>query len=153
MEVRATILCVKKDGTAAKLSDEKWYNFTEPAQKFLANMKRGDSVIVEYEIVKGYIRNATKIMKDGGQTTPNVAEQSTTPAPQATQPPIASNGAYQLNKSNYGSPEDVAGKQVGCALGAAATVAGGCGFSDPEAAKEFTLMLADAFVEWMRLKK
>ena len=63
------------------------------------------------------------------------------------------NKAKAEYKSNYGSPEDIAGKETGCALSSAATVASGCGFSDPDTAKQFTLTLAEAFLEWMRLKK
>jgi len=57
------------------------------------------------------------------------------------------------NKSHYGSPEDVAGKEIGCALGAAATVASSQQFNDPEIAKQFTLILADEFLTWIRAQK
>src|SRR4030067_734882 len=44
--------------------------------------------------------------------------------------PKKETGSSTEYKSKYGSPEDVAGKQIGCALSSAATVAGGCAFSD-----------------------
>lgn len=53
----------------------------------------------------------------------------------------------------YGSAEDIKGKEVGCAMGAAASVASGGNFTDPEQAKQFTLFLAEAFLEWIHNHK
>jgi hypothetical protein len=63
-------------------------------------------------------------------------------------------GGFKGKSNNfYGSVEDIKGKETGCAISAAATVASGNVFSDPLAAKEYTLILAEAFLEWMRNKK
>ena len=53
-------------------------------------------------------------------------------------------------KSNYDSPEKTAQIQRGNALNAAAAVASGQQFVDPQAAGQFTKMLATDFLEWLR---
>lgn len=47
-------------------------------------------------------------------------------------------------------PETRAAIEKGNSLNAAAAAASGAGFSDPNTAAEFTLMLADKFLEWLR---
>jgi hypothetical protein len=59
----------------------------------------------------------------------------------------------QEYKSNYGTPEDVAGKEIGCALNAAATAASGCGFNVPEDAAQFVRELASNLLDWIRENK
>jgi len=51
---------------------------------------------------------------------------------------------------SYDNPEKTAQIQRGNALNAAASVASGCAFSDPEVGKQFTLELAESFLEWLR---
>jgi DNA-directed RNA polymerase subunit RPC12/RpoP len=57
------------------------------------------------------------------------------------------------NKSNYGSPEDIAGKEIGCALNAAASASAGQQFTDPDAAAQWIKIVADQLLEWVRGKK
>jgi hypothetical protein len=50
----------------------------------------------------------------------------------------------------YDNPEKTAQIQRGNALNAAGAVASSQQFADPETAKQFTLMLADEFLNWLR---
>jgi hypothetical protein len=51
---------------------------------------------------------------------------------------------------SYDSPEKTAQIQRGNALNAAAAVASGQKFDDPDAATQYTLILANSFLEWLR---
>ena len=58
---------------------------------------------------------------------------------------------FKGGKSNsYDNPEKTAQIQRGNALNAAASVASAQQFADPEVAKQFTLILADEFLVWLR---
>lgn len=56
----------------------------------------------------------------------------------------------ESKKTSFDSPERTAQIQRGNALNAASMVASSQQFADPETAKQFTLMLADDFLVWLR---
>jgi hypothetical protein len=173
MEVKGKILAKKGDNKAFKLDDGNWYNLNDVVIPYLEKMNKGDEVVVTFE-KKGVSRYVSKLVSaTAAKAEPTKLE---TPAEFKCEDCGATlkDGKYKkcfpCNKKNptkaksnftpsggdgirYGSPEDIAGKEMGCALGAAATVAGGCAFTDPETAKQYTLILAEAFLDWMRAKK
>jgi DNA-directed RNA polymerase subunit RPC12/RpoP len=61
--------------------------------------------------------------------------------------------------SFYGSPEDIAGKEMGCVLGAAGAAASGRPFineqgkEDPEQAAQWIRIVAENLLDWMKGKK
>lgn len=180
MEVKVKIACKKSDNKAFKSTEAEniWYNVNEPAIPYLAKLNKGDEIVVTYE-KKGVSRYVSKltlatvetpkeevktstgftceicgaVLKDGKYKKCYTCNKSKAVKKEETKPEEKKPYEKKEWKSNYGSPEDIAGKETGCALGAAATVASGCGFSDPETAKQFTLALAETFLEWMRAKK
>jgi hypothetical protein len=171
MEVKGKILAKKGDNKAFKLDDDNWYNLNDNVIPYLEKMSKGDEIVVTFE-KKGVSRYVSKLVKAGTTETPKTETTSTTGFACEVCGKELKNDRFKkcfvCNKKNpaptvgkgtssegirYGSPEDIAGKETGCALGAAATIAGGCAFSDPETAKQFTLELAEAFLDWMRNKK
>jgi hypothetical protein len=54
--------------------------------------------------------------------------------------------------SPYDNPAKSAQIQRGNALNAAAAVAGGQSFNDPETAAEFTLIVAQKLLDWLRIE-
>jgi hypothetical protein len=172
MEISGKIICKKSDNKAFKLGDN-WYNVNDNVIPDLTKMNKGDDVIVTYE-QKNTSRYVSKLVSSASaqsnntNTTGFVCEVCGKALKDdkfkkcfmcnksgATKPATQEQGNQSTPTSavKYGSAEDIAGKEKGCALGAAATVASGCAFSDPETAKQFVLELADAFVDWMRAKQ
>ena len=182
MEERGKIICKKSDNKAFKLG-ENWYNLNDPVVPFLEKMNKGDEVLVTYEKkgVSRYVSklvsanevihttehvvSATgfacevcgKALKDGKfekcflcnkNKLEKKEDPKSNPVETITEPYVKKEW-----KTNYGSPEDIAGKEVGCSLGAAATVASGQKLDDPEIAKQYVLLLAEYFLDWMRAKK
>jgi hypothetical protein len=179
-EIKLTILAKKSDNKAFKGSDGNWYNLNAPVIPYLEKMNKGDEVVVEFE-KKGVSRYVSKLVSASAARVEAPVEEkkksSTGYACEVCGKELK-NGkfkkCYTCNKSgatkkedskstptevkkeyksNYGSPEDIAGKEIGCVLGAAATVAGGCGFKDPEVAAQFVKTLAESLLDWMRAKK
>ena len=176
MEVRGKIICKKSDNKAFKLGED-WYNVNAPVVPYLEKMNKGDEIVVTFE-KKGVARYVSKIVsateevKDEKTSSTGFAcavcgkelkddrfkvcymcnKKGLKPKAEKEEAPKAEKKNYE-SKSYYGSPEDIAGKEVGCALGAAATVASSQQFADPEIAKQFTLILAEEFLNWMRAQK
>jgi hypothetical protein len=65
------------------------------------------------------------------------------------EPPKGGSGAEKA-KTYHEVDETGSRIQRGNALNASAAVASGCGFSDPETAAQFTLELAERFLNWLR---
>jgi hypothetical protein len=183
MEIKGKILAKKGDNKAFKLDDGNWYNLNDNVIPYLEKMSKGDEVIVTFEkkgvsryvsklsvagaaeaprtettSTTGYVCEVCgKALKDGTfkkcfmcNKTGATKKEEVKPS---TEPYVKKEYKSYESKSYYGSPEDVAGKEMGCALGAAATVASSQQFNDPEVAKQFTLILADEFLTWMRAQK
>jgi len=181
MEIRGKIVYKKSDNKAFKLSDDNWYNLDAPVIPYLEKLSKGDEIIVTFE-KKGVARYVSKIVSAKEAPKEEVKEEKTSstgfacevcgkelkddrfkvcymcnkkglkPKTEKEEALKAEKKNYE-NRTNYGSPEDIAGKEVGCALGAAATVASSQQFADPEVAKQFTLILAEEFLNWMRAQK
>ena len=181
MEERGKIICKKSDNKAFKLGDN-WYNLNDNVISFLEKLSKGDEVVVTFE-KKGVSRYVSKLVNAGAVEAPKIETTSTTGFVCEVCGKELKDGKYKkcflCNKSgsvkkedpksnpsettepyvkkewktNYGSPEDIAGKEVGCSLGAAATVASGQKLDDPELAKQYVLLLAEYFLDWMRAKK
>jgi len=93
-----------------------------------------------------------KALKDGKYKTCfmcNKKKQAEKPAAEAasTEAPKAS-----YSKSNYGSAEDVAGKEVGCAAGCAASILAGRQ-EQPEVLLEYFRVLMNGILEHIRASK
>jgi len=167
METTAKILAKAGNGKAAKLDDGNWYNFDDASSKYLAKFNKGDSVTVTYER-KGTARNVTKIVKATETQKEEPKESSTGFACEDCGAELKDGRfkkCYNCNKKvskeekktnskkeykSYDSPDRTANIQRGNALNAAAMVASGEHFGDPEAAQQYTLILADAFLDWLR---
>lgn len=120
-EIKGTIIAKAGNGKGFKIStdQEKWYTATDITAPYLAKMNKGDEVVVIYE-KKGVSHICTKIMKAEAKAV------EPTPAPTASS--VSTPKTYTqpfVNKTGYGSPEDVAGKEVGCAAGCAANILSG----------------------------
>lgn len=147
-EIKTVVGKVEVKGTTKKnvlkLDDNNWYKVEDFVQPYLDEVKKGDAVELTYKRVKEgkfWTNLVSKMVKKSGTTT-------------AKSDPV-DNGNFEEPKSGvkrdfYGSAEDVRGKQKGCALGAAATVVSGMGIQEPEEAKQITLILAQAFYEWLK---
>ena len=168
MQTKGTIVAKAGNGKAAKLSDDNWYNFDVASAKYLANFNKGDEVVVEFEKKGATSRIVSKITA--------AAEAVATPVEAPKQEAASSefkckvcgkamkDGKYDMcytcnqknpkekksQKSYYDSPEKQASIQRGNALNAAAAVAAGQNFDGPDAVKQFTLILADDFLTWLR---
>jgi len=178
MEVRGKILTKKSDNKALKLSDDNWYNLNAPAIPYLEKMSKGDEVIITFE-KKGVSRYVSKIVS--ATEAPKEEKTETTSSTgfacevcgkelkddkfkvcymcnkkglkKKTDAPASVEKKNYESKTAYGSPEDIAGKEVGCSLGAAATAASGTAFNDPETCTQFVLEVAERLLDWMRAKK
>jgi len=174
MEVRGKILAKKSDNKALKLSDDNWYNLNAPAIPYLEKMSKGDEVIITFE-KKGVSRYVSKIIS-AVEAEPKETKTETTSSTGFACEVCGKElkdgrfkKCYMCNKKGlkpkdkaeeetpktekkhyYDNPEKTAQIQRGNALNAAATVASGQQFNDPEVAKQFTLILADEFLTWLR---
>lgn len=166
MEITGKIICKKSDNKAFKLGED-WYNVNAPVIPYLEKVNKGDLVTVQYE-KKGVSRYVSKLM--AGQTAPTPKAE---PVETATEFACEDCGTklkdgkykkcYPCGKKaykggsvksgtsqSYDNPERTAQIQRGNALNAAGAVASSQQFADPETAKQFTLMLADEFLAWLR---
>jgi len=178
-ETKGKILAKKGDNKAFKLDDGNWYNLNDNVIPYLEKMSKGDEVVVTFE-KKGVSRYVSKLANAGAteiaktevreSATGYVCEVCNAPLkdgrfkicymcnkkglkPEAKKEEASKTYEKKEYKTNYGSPEDIAGKEVGCSLGAAATAASGTAFNDPETCTQFVLEVAERLLDWMRSKK
>ena len=175
MEVKGKILAKKGDNKAFKLDDGNWYNLNDPVIPFLEKMSKGDEVVVTFE-KKGVSRYVSKLVGANVAETQKTETTSTTGFVCEVCGKELKDGKFKkcfmCNKSgavkkeegklpqddkseqpknnNYNNPEKTAQIQRGNALNAAASVASSQQFADPEVAKQFTLLLAEDFLNWLR---
>ena len=174
MEERGKIICKKSDNKAFKLG-ENWYNLNDPVIPYLEKLNKGDEVVVTFE-KKGVSRYVSKLTSAGAvepqaettATTGFVCEvcgkalkdnkfkkcfmcNKTGAVKKDVAAPASATGVVEKPKgSYYDNPEKTAQIQRGNALNAAATVASSQQFADPDVAKQFTLLLAEDFLTWLR---
>jgi len=171
MEVKGKILARKSDNKALKLSDDNWYNMNDAVIASLEKASKGDEVVLTYE-KKGMSRYVSKLLVGGAESeTEEVKTESSTGFACAVcgkelkdgkfkvcficnkkglKPKSTSGESPKSTYKSYDNPEKTAQIQRGNALNAAATVASSQQFEDPEIAKQFTLILADEFLTWLR---
>ena len=172
MEVKLKILAKKSDNKAFKGSDDSWYNLNDNVVPYLEKLSKGDEIVVTYE-KKGVSRYVSKLVNAGiTETSKEEPQKSSTGfacevcnAPLkdgkfkkcfmcnksgATKKDPSINGVEKAKTNYYDNPEKTAQIQRGNALNAAASVAASQQFADPEVAKQFTLLLAEDFLIWLR---
>jgi molybdenum cofactor biosynthesis enzyme MoaA len=180
MEIKGKILCKKSDNKAFKMEDNWYNvndNVIPILEKIskgdfitvqyekkgisryvskLSRVAESDSNITNGTDTAFICEVCGKVLKDGtfkkcymcnksGATKKASSEEESTSEPQKDE-------SSQLKKrdSYYNNPEKTAQIQRGNALNAAASVASSQQFPDPDIAKQFTLILADSFLEWLR---
>jgi len=167
-EVKGKIICKKSDNKAFKLSDDNWYNLNDPVIPYLEKMAKGDEVTVTYE-KKGTSRYVSKLTSAGVVEEQKAATTSTTGfACEVCGKELKDDKfkkCFMCNKKGltkkeetgtggkenyYNNPEKTASIQRGNALNAAAAVASGQQFETPDIAAQFTILLAERFLEWLR---
>jgi len=168
MEVKGKILAKKGDNKAFKLDDSNWYNLNDNVIPSLEKMSKGDEVVVTFEKkgVSRYVSKLSNTTYEQPKETPKEEVKSSTGfACEDCGKELKDNKfkkCFMCNKKNptpkgdkkeyksYDSPEKIASIQRGNALNAAAAVASGQQFEDPDVAKQFTLLLAEDFLLWLR---
>jgi hypothetical protein len=173
-ETKGKILAKKGDNKAFKLDDGNWYNLNDNVIPYLEKMSKGDEIIVTYE-KKGVSRYVSKLTNVGAVETPKTETTSSTgfacevcgkelkdgkykkcftcnkSGATKKETTIPSDSKVEKPKGNYyDNPEKTAQIQRGNALNAAASVAASQKFEDPEVAKQYTLLLAEDFLLWLR---
>jgi len=170
MEVKGKILAKKGDNKAFKLDDGNWYNLNDPVIPYLEKMNKGDEVLVTFE-KKGVSRYVSKLTT-GKVETPNTETKTSTTGFacevcgaelkdgrfkkcfMCNKKGGTKTGTTGTSKTNYGSPEDIAGKQRGNALNAAGTaVSGNFPGVDPETIAQAVIIIADKLLEWARAEE
>jgi len=175
-EIKGKILAKKGDNKAFKLDDSNWYNLNDNVIPYLEKMNKGDEVVVTFE-KKGVSRYVSKLSVAGAIETSKTETTSTTGFACEVCGKELKDGKFKKcfmcnktkavktedPKSNpaepekqekpyipYNNPEKVESIKRGNALNAAAAVASGQQFADPEVAKQFTLLLAEDFLTWLK---
>ena len=147
---------------------EGWFNATPAVVPYLAKYEKGTEVEVTFE-KKGVNKIVSKIvvaMNNIKEATTTTSEPVTTGFICEDCGAVLKDGKYKkcytCNKKNpakakpvgasnsYDNPAKTAQIQRGNALNAASAVASSQQFTDPDTAKQFTLMLADEFLTWLR---
>jgi hypothetical protein len=177
-EIKVKILAKKSDNKAFKASDDNWYNLNDSAIPYLEKLNKGDEVVVTFE-KKGVSRYVSKLTSAGAVETEAETPKSVSSTGYACEVcgkalkdgkfkkcfMCNKTGAVKKDEAKSGPSESGAGKstfrpydnpeksaqiQRGNALNAAAAVASGQQFADPDVAKQFTLLLAEDFLTWLR---
>jgi hypothetical protein len=73
--------------------------------------------------------------------------------PKQKEEPEKKEESTERPKSFYGSPEDVEGKEIGCAIAASASAAAGTQFGSPDEAAQWIKIVAGQLLEWIRDNK
>lgn len=130
--------------------NESWFNASKAVEPYLAKIEVGTAVVVEY-FKKGIKQEATKIYASASKPlTTEVIPKVETTSTQAAQPHVEK--PYVPRIGGYGSPEDVAGKEVGCAAGCAASALAGRQ-EDPETLLEMWRILFAGILDHIRANK
>lgn len=166
-DVRAVLKVKAGNGKGFKIEgDDKWFNATEKVMPYLAKIDVGTEVVVSYS-EKGVKREVFKItVAKGTEGTSSSEKTSSTPTCKVCGKEMKNSKydtcytcgkgktgkskAKKSDTSNTYSDDRTANIQRGNALNAAAAVASNQTFADPEAAAEYTKMLADSLLEWLR---
>lgn len=121
---------------------------------FSTTYAKGDTVVKGDEVVLTYKKN--KAFKNVSKITKVVNEAPKVETPKKEEPKVEEPGlkepkTWGNKREYYGSPEDVAGKQKGCALGAAgAAVAGNFPGAQPADIAEAMIIIAKRGLEYLQ---
>jgi len=173
-EVKGKLIVKASNGKGFKIEgDEGWFNANDEAAKYLAKFEKGDVLVVTWEKDK-VSRKVTKVVKaeeikkeenpaaftceDCGATLKDGKYKKCymcnkkAPAKTETKSDTGSSGTGSSGwtKSNYGSAEDVAGKEVGCSANCAASILAGRQ-EDPETLLEMFRILCNGILEHVEL--
>jgi len=168
------IIAKVSTGKAFRGSDENWYNVNDPVIPILATLEKGDEVVVTY-IAKGtarYVSNLVKVGEKQEVAKIDPPKESTTGFACSVcgkelkdgkfkkcfvcnkLPPVSAEPkTYTKSSTGYGSAEDVIGKEVGCAVNAAASAAAMAAFADPATAAEWIKEVATSLLKFIRANK
>jgi len=172
-----TIVAKAKSNKSFKAGDD-WYNVLDNVIPYLEKVNKGDEITITF-YKKGTANYVTTLFKGKGNKEETTEEMTTgfkcevcgkelrdgkykkcydcnknkSVKKEETTGTASETKISTFYKSNYGSPEDVAGKELGCALGAAASAAAGQSFDSPDTAAQWIKIVADLLVEWIRAKK
>jgi hypothetical protein len=180
-ESKGKIVVIASNRKGFKIEgDEAWFN--APSEELLKGFAKGDIVILNWDkdkssrkvtniarevvakpavqtvvkesgVVTGPVCNVCgKVMKnDKFKTCFLCNKQGLKPAGTVETPKEETKSTYQ-SKSNYGSPEDVAGKEVGCAANCASAILAGRQ-EDPATLLEMFRLLCDGILDHIRTLK
>jgi len=166
MEAKGKVTLKSSNKKSFKIGDD-WYSAKEEMIPVLATINVDDEVTVTFEQNKTF-RNVSNIVKTTvatpkGPTCEDCGKalkddkfkkcymcnkkNPVTPGTTATEKASGSSREF------YGSPEDVAGKKRGCALGAAAEVLAGARCivdKEPEEIAEITKIVAESLLDYLK---
>jgi hypothetical protein len=171
MEVKGKIICKKSDNKAFKLGND-WYNVNDNVVPYLEKINKGDEIVVTFE-KKGTNRYVSKLVSGLEVPKEETKQSSTGFACEVCGKELKDEKfkkCYTCNKSGATKKEEVKTTEVpvikewktfdnpgktaqiqrGNAGNMAATVASSQQFNDIETATQFTLELAERFLEWLR---
>jgi hypothetical protein len=174
-ETKGKITAKAGNGKGFKISSvEGWINADDNSALYLAKFEKGDEVTVVYN-KKGVKKICTKIMKassssrkettdttgkicECGKTIKNdkydtcyTCSQNKNKTTSSGKKSYKSN-SENTNRTSYGSPEDVAGKEVGCAANSAAAILSGRQ-EEPDVLLEMWSLLFDGILARIREAK
>jgi hypothetical protein len=121
--VKVNKVVVKGSWVGLKVEgNDNWFSAEGDAQKILNGVKEGNTVKINYtkKGVKQTIDSIEITSEAKGSSEP--VEKEVTPLQKAVDAPKQAPKQEYTSGTKYGSAEDIAGKEVGCAAGAAATV-------------------------------
>jgi len=169
--ITVTVSAKAKSGKSFLANDE-WYNVLENVKPYLEKINKGDVITINF--YKKGVANYVTMIKKGSESAPEAeAPESTTGFKCIDCGKELKDGKYKkcfmCNKKNpakkeetstgtketktynsYDNPTKTAQIMKGNSLNAAAAVSAGQGFSDPDAAVQFTLIVAERFLEWLK---
>jgi len=176
-EISGKIIAKAGNGKGFKISSvDGWFNASAAASSFLSKVEKGDEVTVAYE-KKGVSKICTKITKSSAKGNNTQSEEQLevsefvceecgkalkdgkykkcwacnqkSPKTEASK---SSDKPYIPRVGGYGSAEDIAGKEVGCAAGVAGNILSGRQ-EDPETLLEMFRILSNGILEHIRSLK
>ena len=176
-EIKGKLVVKASNGKGFKVEgDEGWFNAS--SEELLKSFNKGDEVVATYE-KKCMQRNVTKIvsavsapaeapkvvsatgfacnvcgasLKNDKFKTCYVCNQKGLKPKETVEASKEETKVSTKSYSSYDNPAKSAQIQRGNALNAAAAVAGGQAFNDPDTAAEFTLIVAQKLLDWLRIE-
>jgi len=167
-----------KKGFKIEGDKDQWYTANKEILDDLAKVEKGDKVEITF-VKNGVFRNVSKIEKVKSETKSEAKEEpksgftcedcgkelkddkykkcfmcnkKSPPKTKVIDEPEKEKDTGWKSKSNYGSTEDISGKEVGCAANCAAQILSGCPLT-PEETLETFRVLFNGILEHIRANK